>query len=1201
MILRTRLLLTFVIAAASFATIILLRSELPDGGKGFAAPYGGTISGTAYDDLNGNGIKNNGETGLIGVAVTATDNLGNTQSGTTDSSGNYTLASLPGTKVRIEFGLPPSQPADPTSQYSPTVAGDTSVQFLNLTSNLIGVNAGFLNRTKWCLNNTNIAVPCWAYGKHNDPSLTTEPVLVSVPYNTTVNQNNKTYLANSPQIGSTWGMAYQQSTELLFASAVIRRHTDTGPMGVAGLYAIKPGSSGGGTVVWGLDLNTLSNTFGAALTRDLTTKTTPNHDTQAFDKVGKSGIGDIDLSEDGNTLWVVNLEARALVRLNVTNGAQPTSLTSFDLASASGVPTCTNGVLRPWGLKLANSKGYLGVVCTGETATGTPTQTRTSLSAHVLSFNPTVTGGAMAFTQELNINDLSFQRGYVWNRFTFDGARHWNSWQSTLDSSRMCSGYNPGQTPRDHCLFPTPILSDIEFDDSGNMILGFIDRTSIQMTGYNYSPNTSDTVFYQNFSGGDLLRACLSNGAFQLENNGSCGGVPGSGVGNGQGPGGGEFYAMDIWVSLTTGQTVHFETMQGGLAVLKGLNPSEIVSIIMDPITYYSGGLGWYRNTDGGRIKVYEIFDQSSFFPPVVGGSFKATGLGDIELYCANAPLELGNRIWRDLDSDGIQDADETGMDGVTVSLYQNNTLVGQTTTANGGKYLFNSANVNLNGASGIRPSTTYEISVATNSTPLQSLFLSPRDSDPSTNGDLHDSDAQASGSNAVIRVTTGAAGQSDHNLDFGFGVLRMVASDPASCLGSGSLSEIVVEMGNPTLLAAPDGPGAELTIDLPTNVSRIVSATAKTTSSGSGTVSLIAKSQILWNGALNAGDKLILTYVVLVGDIQPGALFCPRSTAAWDFDLDGTKDGTSVIDLCVTASCPTFGPGSAVPVDTTASDQMGGSVLIYNLYSSGVNVSAQDTRFTITNTNSITPIYVHLFFIDGQTCSVADRMMGLTPNQTTSFLASDLDPLTTGYLLAVAVDQNGCPTRFNHLIGGAYVKFESGHQAALNALAVTAAGPIQCDPSVPFTTLVFDGLTYGQLPRTVAITNLSSVADGNRTMLVVNRLGGNLTSGSTSASRFAGLLFNDIERPSSFSLSSSGCQMVGIISSSYLRTVPRYDEVIPTGRTGWIKFSCENDQGLSGVSINYNVSNQFNQGHNLHSLTLTGQVTYVVPIYPVN
>jgi hypothetical protein len=55
----------------------------------------------------------------------------------------------------------------------------------------------------------------------------------------------------------------------------------------------------------------------------------------------------------------------------------------------------------------------------------------------------------------------------------------------------------------------------------------------------------------------------------------------------------------------------------------------------------------------------------------------KANGLGDIELSGIEAPIEIGNRIWKDTDKDGIQDADELGVDGVEIELYEGTTATG--------------------------------------------------------------------------------------------------------------------------------------------------------------------------------------------------------------------------------------------------------------------------------------------------------------------------------------------------------------------------------------------------------------------------------------------------------------------------------------------------------------------------------------------
>ena len=57
----------------------------------------GTITGTVYNDLNGNGIQDAGEPGIPGVDIEVTDALGNTQTVTTDANGDYTAEVIAGT------------------------------------------------------------------------------------------------------------------------------------------------------------------------------------------------------------------------------------------------------------------------------------------------------------------------------------------------------------------------------------------------------------------------------------------------------------------------------------------------------------------------------------------------------------------------------------------------------------------------------------------------------------------------------------------------------------------------------------------------------------------------------------------------------------------------------------------------------------------------------------------------------------------------------------------------------------------------------------------------------------------------------------------------------------------------------------------------------------------------------------------------
>ncbi len=80
---------------------------------------GGSISGTKFDDLNGNGTRDAGEPGVAGVTIeiTRTDDTMNIPSVTTDADGNYVFNDLPkGTYSLTEVtpsGTERTTPADP--------------------------------------------------------------------------------------------------------------------------------------------------------------------------------------------------------------------------------------------------------------------------------------------------------------------------------------------------------------------------------------------------------------------------------------------------------------------------------------------------------------------------------------------------------------------------------------------------------------------------------------------------------------------------------------------------------------------------------------------------------------------------------------------------------------------------------------------------------------------------------------------------------------------------------------------------------------------------------------------------------------------------------------------------------------------------------------------------------------------------------
>ncbi len=297
------------------------------------------------------------------------------------------------------------------------------------------------------------------------------------------------------------------------------------------------------------------------------------------------------------------------------------------------------------------------------------------------------------------------------------------------------------------------------------------------------------------------------------------------------------------------------------------------------------------------------------------------------------------------------------------------------------------------------------------------------------------------------------------------------------------------------------------------------------------------------------------------------------------------------------------LGPGTPFPPTSAVSDQKAGSVLIYNVYTSGATSgNTQNTRINLTNVNPQSGTFVHLFFV-AEGCAIADSYICLTANQTASFLASDLDPGTTGYIVAVAVNDVGCPAGFNYLIGDEYVKFSTGHEANLGAEAFSRLAPVACDGNSVTASLDFNGVNYNYVPRTLALDNIGSRADGNDTLLILNRIGGNLGIGASSLGTLFGTFYDDAENVLSFSITGN-CQLRSSISNNFPRIAPRFETFVPAGRTGWLKVASQSDIGILGAAINFNPNaassaGAFNQGHNLHKLTLSSAASYVIPIFP--
>jgi len=731
------------------------------------------VGGTVHQDYNANGVRdllNPNEPGVAGVTVTAYDASGAAIASTaTITDGTYVLTVTNGINVRVEFtNFPGGYLSGPFGADSATSV--TFVQSPNCTVDL-GLNVA----GQYCQNNPGLATNCYLAG---DQAGQTGPVLVSFPYTATGTTSQNTYEAAGTQVGTTWGLAYQGASDSLFAAALMKRHTGFGPGGTGAIYRIANASNPApGTVSLFLDLNALFP--GSAGANPHPSGTNFDIDPISWDPVGKISLGDIDISEDQQTLWAMNLNDRQLYRIPI--GVPPVappaaSISRFPVPNPCAAP----GDARPFGIGVNNGLVYVGIVCTAES-----TQIRANMSAHVYSFNPVA--GTFSLTPVLSF-PLNYPRRCAVNTCTpgsvgGNGDADWLPWVNTFTLITTDFSFTADRL----FIYPQPWLTDIVFD-RGNMIIGLRDRFGDQMGYQQRSTNPADPLLYSGAAAGDILRACANGlGGWTLENNAACGGVgPTGGAGTGQGPGNGEFYFGENFVPD------HDEISLGGLAQVPGL--PDVVETVYDPFTIYEGGTLWLNNGTGQRTKAYRVFDTGA--NPVTFG--KAAGLGDLEVMCLAAPIEIGNRVWLDQNRNGIQDAQtptgvitpELPIANVTVGLYAPDgvTVLATAVTDANGNYYFSSApgtstSSAIYGITGLTFNTTgfiIRLDNAANYTttgPLANYALTFANNDPSPNGDARDSDGAlptpgnpiGTGNYPQVVFNTGPAGYNDHTYDFGF------------------------------------------------------------------------------------------------------------------------------------------------------------------------------------------------------------------------------------------------------------------------------------------------------------------------------------------------------------------------------------------------------------------------------------------------
>ncbi|MDX1997763.1 MAG: IPTL-CTERM sorting domain-containing protein [Thermoanaerobaculia bacterium] len=752
------------------------------------------ISGTVFRDYDADGSRDLGEPGIGGIVVNAYGALGTAVGNspqTTAADGSYSLSSLPAGPLRLEFTLPAA-----LAHFRPGAAGATSVVF---TTDGATVDSGFQLPVEFCeadptlfttcfitFDNLNAIVDGGAYDHR------AEPVSVAVAYSANSTTPATSLKVPAEDMGSTFGVAWQSATGRLFTASYVKSIAGLGPDGAGGtttggLYEVTPGGGGTASAALFVDLDGFAGISTGADPHPSPTATctsgiiagTTNlncwlHDPASFAAVGKRGLADLDFNSDETRLYTVNLNDRTLVMLPV---GVPAVVPPAGAVEVFPTPSnCANAAdARPFALARHDhpNRMYLGVTCTAQSS-----QAAADLAVWIYEFDRGTGPGTETYTAVFN-GSLAYPRlratGFFGGNCTAANCpATWRPWQDDFTLTNQ-HNENASLAVVSH---PQPLVTDFAFQGL-DLVLAIRDRSADQGGDRSGSPaNIADTLRRSWFSAGDLVRACDSDGnpataGWTFEANGTCGGVNGSGIGNGDGfgtaPNNGEFFFDEI---LTGGAPGHSELFFGSVAQIPGRDTLGVT--MMDATAFNEGVVSTWRHTNGSRATAARVYLDG--FDPFFG---KANGLGDLEALCAPAPLELGNRLWCDFDRDGVQDPAEPGANLVAVRLQCGAGNPVTVVTAGNGNYLFTDALYGAaNGGADIPRNAACTISVETAGTngaaitaACGGIFLSPPNNGGADSGaDLRDSDGTLSGTVATIAVTTGGPGANNHSLDQGFG-----------------------------------------------------------------------------------------------------------------------------------------------------------------------------------------------------------------------------------------------------------------------------------------------------------------------------------------------------------------------------------------------------------------------------------------------